>query len=56
LKILASDTFNCIDLENVMSTHQFNNFDPIDWIETEVTIDNELSRLPDGQTDDFGLD
>jgi hypothetical protein len=33
---------------------------PIDWIETEVVIDEETAReypqLPDGQVDDFGLD
>nr|CAD2128371.1 unnamed protein product [Meloidogyne enterolobii] len=32
---------------------------PMDWIETEVIIDDEMTtftKLPDGQTDDFGLD
>jgi len=56
LNILASEIFHTENIDNIVSKHSHQ---PMDWIEAEVIIDNEMTpftKLPDGQTDDFGLD
>uniref|UniRef100_A0A915P7Q0 C2H2-type domain-containing protein n=1 Tax=Meloidogyne floridensis TaxID=298350 RepID=A0A915P7Q0_9BILA len=52
----ASEIFHTENIDNIVSKHSHQ---PMDWIEAEVIIDNEMTpftKLPDGQTDDFGLD